>query len=258
MKKITITNRKGQKVVVVVEQAKGAQKGLAFVMHGLGGWKEQPHIVAAGEEFSKQGYTVVRFDTTNTYGESDGQYEDATVTNYFADLEDVVELARGQEWFEEQFVLSGHSLGGICVVLYAEKYPERVRALAPMSSVISGSLSCQTKKYDNEGIKKWKETGWIEYRSSDTKRLKRLPWSHMEDRLQYDVLPEAGKLTMPVMIVVGTEDDSTPLEHEQMLYEALPEGNKTLRVIDGAPHTFLEEEHLVVLGKYFKEWIKGV
>src|SRR3989344_1988273 len=113
MHKHFIKNRKGQKLSVLVE---GEEKhGLvAVVMHGLGGWKEQPHIQTFADAFLKNGFTVVRFDTTNTFGESDGKYEDATITSYYEDLEDVISWAGGEPWYLEPFWLAGHSLGGIC------------------------------------------------------------------------------------------------------------------------------------------------
>lgn len=40
MQKLFIKNRKGQNVLVIVDESKN-QEGLAFVMHGLGGFKEQ-------------------------------------------------------------------------------------------------------------------------------------------------------------------------------------------------------------------------
>jgi len=43
MQKLFIKNRKGKDIAVVVEEDSQA-KCLAFVMHGLGGFKEQPHI----------------------------------------------------------------------------------------------------------------------------------------------------------------------------------------------------------------------
>ena len=55
-------------------------------MHGLGGFKEQPHIETFAESFFELDYTVIRFDTTNTFGESEGNYENATVTNYLEDF----------------------------------------------------------------------------------------------------------------------------------------------------------------------------
>ena len=133
MQKIFIKNRKDQKVSVVVEQPVKSQ-GLAFVAHGLGGNKDQAHIRTMAKAFLDNNYTVVTFDTTNTFGDSDGSYDDATVTNYHEDLEDVIVWAKSQPWYIEPFCLVGHSLGAISVALYAEKYPNLVKGLAPISN----------------------------------------------------------------------------------------------------------------------------
>ena len=229
--KLAIKNRKGQKIVVLVEEAIN-QKSLAFVMHGLGGFKEQSHVQTFSDAFRENSYTVVRFDTTNTFGESDGKYEDATITNYYEDLEDVIAWASGQSWYQESFCLIGHSLGGICTALYAEKHPEKVKALAPISTVVSGKSSAQAAKHQKY-MEEWRRTGWREYRSeTNPNRIKRLPWSHMEDRLKYDLLPEVGNLTMPALMIVGEYDDSTPPEHQKILFDKLP-GKKELHIIRG-------------------------
>ena len=79
MKKEIIKNRKGQNVVVTVEEHEN-QRELVFVMHGYSGAKEQPHIQTIADAFKEKEYTVVRFDTTNSVGESDGRLEDATAS----------------------------------------------------------------------------------------------------------------------------------------------------------------------------------
>jgi pimeloyl-ACP methyl ester carboxylesterase len=251
MEKITIQNRKKQNIVVLLEKAEN-QKGLAFVMHGLGGFKEQPHIETFAKAFSDAGYTVVRFDTTNTYGESDGNYSDATTTNYYEDLEDVIDWASSQNWYQEPFVLVGHSLGGISTALYAQKHPEKVSGLAPISTVASGELSL--KSFSNEELEKWKKTGWKEQKSESIPGLiKRLKWSHIEDRLKYDLLPDAGKLTMPVLLIVGDKDEH--LLESQTLFNAIPTDKKELHIIKGAPHTFKDPEHLVEIKEIFDKWV---
>ncbi len=254
--RIFIQNRKVQKIAVFLERPEGP-KGLVFVMHGLSGFKEQPHIETYAKAFLDNGYTAVRFDTTNTFGESDGQYEDATTTNHYEDLEDVIRWAKSQPWYQEPFCLIGHSLGGICIALYAERHPEEVKALAPTSTVVSGALSMEILKYKN-AADEWKRTGWYEERS-DTRPgvIKRLKWSHMEDRLRYDLLPEAHRLTMPVLLIVGEHDDSTPLGHQKLLYEKLP-GRKEIHIIKGAQHTFREQHHLEEIKRIIDEWIKSL
>jgi len=236
----------------LVDKTEG-QKGLVFVMHGLGGFKEQPHLQTIGSAFKEKGFTVVYFDTTNTFGESDGNYEDATTTNYYEDLEDVINWAKTQAWYQEPFVLEGHSLGGICTALYAEKYPQKVLALAPISTVVSGRLSMETEKHRSID-QEWQRTGW-RVTESYGGRTKKLKWSHMEDRLKYDLLPEISHLTMPVLLIVGEKDDSTPVDQQRMLFAALPVGKKGIHIIKGAPHTFRDSQHLQEIKEILNRWI---
>lgn len=243
---------------MVIEEAK-PQRGLAFVMHGLGGFKEQPHIETIAEAFKQNGYTVVRFDTTNTLGESDGSYEDATTTNYYEDLEDVIKWSSNQEWYQEPFILAGHSLGGISVALFAENYPQKVKAVAPISTVVSGGLTIEAdRQHKPEELIKWEKTGWLEQESrSKPGIVKRLKWSHIADRLKYDLLPNASKLIMPVMLIVGENDTSTPPGHQKILFDALI-GKKELHIIKGAPHTFRDQEHLDEIKRILNFWIEKV
>lgn len=257
MEKLIIKNRKDQKIVVVLEKQEN-QKGLVFVMHGLGGFKEQPHVQTFKEAFREESFTTILFDSTNTLGESEGKYEEATTTNYFEDLEDVIEWAKTQDFYEEPFWLIGHSLGGISVALYAENFPEKVKGVAPISPVVSGKLSVETERYgDGEVIKKWKETGWM-IRESKSKPgvIKKLKWSHMEDRLKYNLLEKVNKLIMPVLIIVGEKDEGTPPEHQKILFDAIPTEKKELHIIKDAPHTFREKVQLEEIKKLIKNWIE--
>lgn len=253
MTKLTIQNRRNQKIIVLLEQAQDS-KGLVIIAHGLGGNKDELQIVTVAEVFKEKHYTVVCFDATNTFGESDGTYEDATVTSYKEDLENVITWVKKQSWYREPFVLVGHSLGGITTTLYAEEHPKEVKALAPISAVISGNLSTKTPKYISTRAN-WEKEGWIAEKSSTVpSRIKRLPWSHMVDRLKYDVLPNTNKLTMPVLCIVGDMDDTTPPEHQKLFYEKL-QGRKEMHIIKDASHTFKTPEHLNEIKQIFCKWI---
>ena len=257
MKKLFIKNRKNQKICVVVETPKSA-KGLAFVMHGLGGFKDQPFLIKVAEAFLENNFTTVKFDTTNTFGESDGKYEDATLTNYYEDLEDVIKWAEEESWYKEPFILAGHSLGGISCALFAEKYPEKIRALIPISPVVSGGLTLETE-YGKSIKDEWQRTGWREEKSvSIPGVIKRLPWSHMVDRIKYDLRPDAHKLTMPFLLIVGSKDETAPLEHQKLLFDAVPEGNKELLVIKGVHHMFRKDSDIAELKKVIFELVKSL
>lgn len=252
MEKFSCFNQRGQRIVGIIESST-PQKGLAFVMHGLGGWKEQPHVAAAARGFLDAGCTAVRFDTTNTVGESEGSYSQATVTQYYNDLNDVIMWARGQVWYEEPFFLAGHSLGGIAVGLFAECYASLTRGLVLMGSVISGSLSCETVKYASL-LDQWKRVGFIELDIRGGGKAS-LPWAHMVDRLQYDLLRDVHTLSMPVLQIMGGHDDM-PYAHQKKLFDMIPSDHKSLEVIADAPHTFRDEKHLVLLHGYIKAWVE--
>jgi len=251
--KMTIKNRKGQDVVVLVEESTNP-KGLIFIMHGLGGFKEQDHIEIFASAFRENDFTVVRFDTTNSVGESGGKMEDASVTNYYSDLEDVIRWASSQGWYKEPFWMAGHSLGGICITLFVQNHPDKVEALAPISTVVSGKLSME-RPWNKEMYEEWEKSGWIEMPSASKPGVvKRLPWSFVEDGLKYDLLDRVDKLVVPILMIVGDRDRSTPQEHQQILYDALP-GKKELHIIKGASHNFKKQEEREEIKGIFLRWI---
>jgi len=254
MQKLQIKNRKNQKIAIEINILEN-QKGIAFIMHGLGGKKDTIHIKTFSDAFLESGYSTIKFDTTNAYGESEGNYENATTTNYYEDLEDVINWTKTQEWYQEPFCLAGHSLGGISTALYAEEYPEKVKALAPISTVISGQLN--NEAIPPKDLKERERSGWkITRSSSNPNIIKKLKWHPFkEDLFKYDLLEQIDKLTMPVLLIVGDQDNATPQKHQEILFNKLPEP-KEIHIIKDAPHTFIDPEHLNEIKTIFKNWIK--
>jgi pimeloyl-ACP methyl ester carboxylesterase len=249
-----IVNDKGQRISVQVDLP-DSQKGLAFVIHGLGGYREQPHVEAMVRAFLDKEVAVVRFDAINSFGESDGCYQDATVTGYYQDFQQVIKWASIQSWYRMPFFIAGHSLGGMCAVLYAEQNASSVCGLIPISPVVSGRLSLDAHREKNQNeLEMWESTGWLETQSADGKRIKRLPWSHMQNRLQYDLLQEASRINMPTLIIVGSADVTTPPDHAKILFDSIL-SKKTFQIIEDAPHTFRSDFHLQRLEKIISEWL---
>ena len=144
----------------------------------------------------------------------------------------------------------------MCTLLYAQKHFDKVAALAPISTAVSKKLSLETET--KESLAKWERTG-IQERESASKPglIKRLKWSYMQDALKYDVLPGAHKLAMPVLLIVGEQDNRTLPAHQKILFDALP-GPKEFHVIKGAPHTFREPAHLAQIEKILRAWIQRI
>ena len=258
MGKFSFKNRKGLEIAGELHIPNNPT-GLVFIEHGSGGHKGQVSIVATVDTFYKNNYIVINFDATNSIGESEGKYEDATMQLHYEDLVDIIEWSKNQSWYKEPFILSGSSLGGYSVIQYAEEYPDLIRAVVAMAPVISGKLFFETcEKFNPEMLKDWKETGWHERESvSKPGLVKRLPWSYIEEQLNHDLTPDASRLIMPVLIVVGGNDNTCPLSTQEILFNLLPKNkDNELIIIKGAPHTFKDENHIIEFKNILDKWLK--
>ncbi|MFZ6036012.1 MAG: UDP-N-acetylmuramoyl-L-alanine--D-glutamate ligase [Patescibacteria group bacterium] len=254
MIKKMIRNRHGLRLTTLI-QINPRARGLVFVMHGLGGNMQSPLIKELTSVFYTIGYTVVCFDTRNTIGgESGGELADATVTGYLHDLEDVIQWSQGQLWHQRKVVLVGASIGGLCVGEYAADHPESIERLLLIAPIVSGRMS--TISLRKRGLLQlWKQRGWREMKSSTRPgESHRLNWSHMVDRMKYDLLKKAHTLKMPTLLIVGDKDATTPKSHVALLFKALPK-LKQMEVIPGAPHIFHNPDHLKSVSSIIKTWI---
>ena len=247
--KLFINNRKGQKISVLIDKQE-SQKGLVFVMHGLGGFKEQPHIQTFADSFLESGFTVVRFDTTDSFGESDGNYENATTTNYYEDLEDVINWANKQEWYQEPFCLIGHSLGGLCITVYASRYQQKVQALVPASPTINAEILENKKKgelTEIDGIV------WHIVKHHNLDYIKKLKWiNFIEDFRNYDLRESLAQVNTSKMVLIG-ENES----YLKPLTEMSRELGFNLEVIKNADHNYLNEGNLKQIKEIIKKFISG-
>lgn len=250
--KVKIKNRQNKKIVVQIDN-KDKGNELVFIAHGLGGFKEQKHMESFTKAFIKAGYIVIRWDAANTIGESEGNMENATLTNYYEDFEDVVKWAESQTWYKEPFVISGHSLGSACCILYTSKYPNKVKALAPISLFMSGKTY-----YDSLGkpkIEKWKKQGFILQESTSKPGvMKKLSWKLMQDMLKYELLDNAKTIDKPTLLIVGSKDTGTPPSDHKEFLDLLKTQDKELHIIDGSPHTFKEKGHLKEIKEIMYAW----
>lgn len=250
MKKFFIKARGGEKISIILEKA-NSQKGLVFIMHGLGAIKEAAYMDAFAKAFFAKAFTVVRFDNRHSVGESEGQYQDVNFSNTAEDLEDVLAWAKGEDWYMEPFFLAGHSMGAGCVMWYSVNHPGKVAGLMTASTVISGAQT----------LKRFPKHQLMEFAKSGGKSFIRLKFyaewkwrKFKKDILKYDIVPEAHKIDMPLLMIVGEEDFSTPLEDQMRVYNKAI-GQKEIKVIKGAGHTFYDKKSLDQIEESIRKWL---
>jgi uncharacterized protein len=209
-----------------------------FIMcHGFTGDKigaNQLHLnVALGLE--RAGKVVVRFDFAGS-GESEGVFaEDTTVIGWLEDLRTIVEWVKGNPEFKgAPIVLSGHSLGGMLVIIYPKDnaITERI-TLAPVVrpignfKVILGPALWE-KAAGGETIANFYNKG---FELKDGILVKDLI------RNDYQPLKAAAELKTPLLIIHGDADCAVPVEGSEELYR-IYRGKKQFHRLEGADHVF--------------------
>jgi len=248
MEKFFIKNRGGKNIAVILDKNTKPQ-GLVFIMHGIGASKDECYIERFAKAFLKKDFIVVRFDNRHSIGESEGNYYDVNFSNTYEDLEDVITWAKKEKWYKEPFVLVGHSLGAGCILWYGANHQSEIAGLVPVATTISGQQAlARFRKSDLSLPFKLR-------RSSSFRLVKKLRWRQFKkDILNYNILPEAAKFTMPFLMMVGDADSHTPLEDQKQLYDLVPEP-KEIHIIKGAGHTFRSATHLDQAEEILKNWI---
>lgn len=251
---LKVKNRKGLNISIIVEIPDNP-RGLAFVVHGLSSYKDEVYIEMFAHTFVEAGFSVVRYDATNSIGDSEGDTINATLTSYFEDLEDIVSWAKGKDWYKETFILLGHSMGGACSLLYTLKYPEKVRAVAPISTVISGEFFMSSEFIPEKHLDNWKKQGFMEGENKSKPGLiYKIGWGLLEDIKKYNLLEKVDKINVPVLMMVGELDRGTPVDHQRALFDRL-KTRKEFHIIKGAYHNFRHKEHLEEMKGILREWI---
>ena len=240
---VSFENRNGKRILGTVRTAiignssVESAKGTIILLHGLGGWKEQPLIVIIAETLARHGYNVFTFDASDGAKGPDADFKHSTVTGYLDDLDDVVGHVLNSEWFAPPLMLSGHSLGGMVSVRYARLHPAQISKLAIFAPVVS-----------------WKEAGlfsllfglwWMTRNKNSTPGPdhSKLPLDRkwLFDFMKFDSTRDAPYISAPTLIISASKDSSIVSPRAQSkLAQWFP--NALHVVIPDSGHVFWKHE----------------
>ncbi|MEM1553924.1 MAG: alpha/beta hydrolase [Thermoproteota archaeon] len=221
--------------------------------HGFTGNKIEAHrlFVRAARRASKEGFVAVRFDFRGS-GESDGEFEDTTISSEVSDLNAILNfIVERKEVVKEKIGLVGLSLGGVVSIITASRNPI-VKSVCTWSSP---AYFRPPPKSSFLGDLSQLEKGYLDLPSGY--RIKR---SFFEDAQKYDVLDSCAKISpRPLLIIHGSNDNIAPVDHAQALYERAGEPKKIV-IIEGADHSFnrrdWEDKVIDLTVEWFKETLR--
>ena len=250
VEKVYFQNSRGQKLCGILSVPEFS-RSVVVMCHGFGSNKDATSSRLLAEELNKNGISTFRFDFSGR-GESEGSIEETTISDAIDDLKGAVNFV--YEMFDKLF-LYGSSFGGAVSLGYAAK-DSRIILLA-LKSPVSSYVDKREKELGEEGIKRWKEQGFMEYQTGD--KIYKLPYKFYEDAVKYNYL-FYDHIKIPVLIVHGNKDEEVPVSQSLELAKHLK--NPKLEIVKGADHKYTTKSHfdksIKIISGWFVEQVKKI
>lgn len=225
------------------------QKPVVILSHGFAGFKDWGPYDIIASIFANKGFVFVKhnFSHDGTTIDQPTEFADEKAfgnNNFTKELDDlgvVIDWVCSEKfpvkgtWVNKnQIYLIGHSRGGGIVMLKAGE-DTRIKKVSPWASVNEFG-----KYWKRDEMEKIKTDGVIYVTNQRTKQSLPIYWQMYEDyfaHLQRLYIPDVVKrLTIPMIIVHGTKDETVPYSAALELKEWKPDAE--LMPIEGGNHVF--------------------
>jgi acylglycerol lipase len=251
------------------EPSEGAPRANVVIVHGFN--SHSGHYLWAGEQLAKGGLAVYALDLRGR-GRSEGdRYHVDTIEEYLGDVDTMVEQARAAHPGLPVFLL-GHSAGGVISCVYtldhqaklaglicesfAHELPAPDIALAVIKGLSHIVPNAHVLRLDNNSFSRDPQV--VEALKSDPFVKDEVqPTETIAAMLRGDERLKTGfaQITLPVLIMHGTEDKVTRPSGSQHFYEQAGSADKTLKLYEGHYHDLLNDLDKELVMSDIQQWI---
>ncbi len=179
---------------------------LCIIIHGFTGHSEERHIVAVQKTLNKIGVATLRADMYG-HGKSDGRFEDHTLFKWLTNILTVVDYAKGLD-FVTDIYMTGHSQGGLSIMLAATMERDLIKAIMPLSP--AAMIPEIARRGEVLGLKFDPDNIPDEMESWDGRKLK---GNYVRVAQTIRVEDFIEKYENPVLIVHGDMDEAVSYEY---------------------------------------------
>jgi hypothetical protein len=254
-KSLSITNDSKEKLIGFLGTPKDPLKGkkLVIMCHGYTGHKNNVFFSMLSKLLNEQGYYTYRFDFAGN-GESEGKFEESTITKEIEDIKSVG-LYFTEKGYDLLSIL-GHSKGGTDVLMNQTKY-HGAKSVVALAAKVYGAKGMD-KKYSKEQMELLEKQGFFLFEKKG--KIFKISKLNIDDRIKNyaDIREKCEQILVPVLLVHGTNDITTPVDESKDLIKVL-NMKSTLKTIEGADHNFTNEEHQKIMFNtitIFLSWVE--
>ena len=269
MKEETFVGAGGLSIFFRSWRPSGNARGVVVIVPGFNSHSGYYNWVA--QELTASGLAVYAIDLRGR-GRSDGErFYVQTFADYVGDAAALVKLAKSREPGLPLFLL-GHSAGGVVASIYAlenqselaglisESIAHQVPApdialavfkglshVAPHAHILR--LKNEDFSRDPKAVQAMNDDPLIAHETQPTQTLAEMV--RADERLR----EEFPSITLPLLILHGTEDKAARPSGSQLFYDTAGSADKTLKVYDGGYHDLLNDTEKQAVLADIRSWI---
>jgi uncharacterized protein len=234
----------GQILIDVRAGGRTSSRPAVLVLHGFKGFKDWGMFPHLAQRLALAGFTAVSPNLSGSGVDDAGEFSlpDRFGHNTFsAELQDVDRvinaLMQGDLGVPPPSALGlvGHSRGGGIAVLQTAQDP-RIRALVTWSAI------SRVERWPQDQRASWRAAGQTQIQNARTGQILPLYTDVLDDIEQnaesLNIEDAAGRITVPWLIVHGTEDESVGFSEAEALKAASSRKKTRLLAVERGGHTF--------------------
>jgi pimeloyl-ACP methyl ester carboxylesterase len=246
---LTFTDQAGSKISGILARPDTKTDRIAVLCHGFLSNKNSKTNKTLTDILVPQGIATFRFDFFGQ-GESDGPFENITVTTALQQTLAALDLVKAQGF--GKIALEGSSFGGLVALLTAAKNPN-LSCLA-LKCPVPDFPEMLKLEFGDKGIAAWQKTGTIPNVVPGASGRIKLSYGFYEDCARHSGYEAAKAIAAPTLIVQGNADEYVPLHQSRRLSEEL-KGTCSLVVLPGADHHFSKPGDFREMTALLAQWI---
>jgi pimeloyl-ACP methyl ester carboxylesterase len=245
LKEFELWRDRGEEAPLIIRgeaRIPGNPRGAVIICHGFKGFAHFAFFPYLADQLAEAGFRAITFDFSGSGVGDDREnftnplaFTHNTYLQELDDLEAVLGEARVNDWIDDGYGLLGHSRGGGIAILHAARDPD-VKALVTWAAIST------TNRWAPDVVHAWRESGFIDIPNARTGQTIPLSTDILREVEDYgetrlNIAAAAARIESPWLILHGDSDETLPVAEAERL-ASLSGGRATLRVMQGANHTF--------------------
>lgn len=195
---------------------------------------------------AEKGFASLRFDFSGN-GQSQGDFSATSYSKHIRETEQAM-LFLEEKGFS-RFFLGGHSMGAAIAVLTAAKQ-KKVKGVCALAGRLGSREGLQI--FSQKQMRELEERGRLRFESRGRKL--ELDAAFFADMKQYDIPAAVKKLTVPLLVIHGDQDEIISVENARSAKEI--NAAVQVEIIAGADHMFLNAKHRADICTRVGKWVE--